>query len=228
MFFAFLIPSLNRHKQPSFGLIFQLLLVFTALLIARRMLLTLKRSYQPTVAMALILLLAVRVYAETRTRATARLAYRVALHDRVEIVEGVYHELARLNQPEGRGGRPESVVLTGIGDLNADLLSYLALKDGRKLNCYTPSFSPDRARFDIAFNQCDAVVTADARSDMFRHIFAADAIQEALRNELLTRPDFRLVARFREKKTASDVYVFEHIRTDTAATFFPPTGGRPQ
>jgi len=207
---AYLIPTLNPHKQPSFALCFQLLLVYSATIVARRSFLTLKPRLEPTVAAVLVLLLLGGVWHSARRMTSEHrlTSERDSAHTR--IARNLYQTLTGT----GSGAAPNrvtSVVLTGIGAVNADLLGYWGLKEGLNLNCYTPGFVADIKPFECAFGSCDLVVAGDSRSEVFKKGFPSDSIRDALITELKSRPDFRLVGQFQEEQTGGTIYVFQAI-----------------
>ena len=205
---AYLIPTVLKTKSYFFGLGFQTPLLLVTILALGDLLRSERLSFRriPAAAVGLICITCFAVAAWGWPPANGDFGADW-VRNRREIAYGIY---------DGIRDNPDyinpHVYVPCAGEVNDDLLNYLARKDGRELVAYGPKTTPEDPATSLAeFNQAQFVVSADQGSALIADFLPQFKIQDQLNQILKSRTDYALVGRYIYHQTGLGYYLFEHI-----------------
>jgi len=208
IFAAYAISTGLKNKSYFFGLGFQTLLVLVAVLALRGLLLgeRLKARPFPVAAVAFLFLTCAGVAAWGWPPKNGDFGADW-VRNRKEIAYGIYNDIR--DNPDYSD---PVVFIPAPGEINRDLISYLAMKEGRSIEPYEPpDLSADPTYSLAQFNKVQFVIIADQGSGLIADFLPQYTIQDKLIKILQSRRDYAQVGRYVFHKTGLGYYLFEHI-----------------
>jgi hypothetical protein len=219
---SYLISALMKNKSVFFGLGFQTLLLFVAVIALRDLLLgerlgRLRRPWRwrrvpllggrlPLAAGGLVCLAAIGVAAWGWPPRYGDRGEDSILNRR-QIVDGIYRDIR-----DNTDYAAPVVFVTAPGDANDRLLGYMAMKEGRTMYPYALlDHSDDPVYVEAEFNKAHFVVASDAGSGLIADFLPEYTIQNHLVQVLAGRRDYALVGRYIYAPAGRGFYLFEHV-----------------
>jgi hypothetical protein len=222
-------PTLNLIKSVYFGMTFPILLAFVVLYwLGRLLVIEQERFPRRWFTWASILLLIVTAGGVWLFQWPTRYgtANDPSVTARNAIVHDVYRDvLAHTMLPSAGwvtqddrapiGGKIVSaeprVVLTGIGDLNADYLNYISLRDRTMARWISPVDTDQPATYYQAFDDADFIIANESGTGIMADFLLNGKIQDQLLAAVRSRGDFRQIGRYTFNRTGRSLYLFQRV-----------------
>ena len=208
IFTAYAISAELKNKSYFFGLGFQTLLVLVSVLALRGLFIgeRLKARPFPFAAVAFVFLTCVGVVAWGWPPENGDFGADW-VRNRNEIAYGVYRDIR-----DNLDYTDPIVFIPAPGDVNRDLINYLAMKEGRSIVPYEPPDLSSNLDYPVAqFDTVNFVIIADQGCGLIADFFPQYTIQDKLIKILQSRRDYAQVGRYLFHKTGLGYYLFEHI-----------------
>lgn len=205
---AYLIPTVLKSKSNYFGLEFQTTLVLVSILalgdLLRSERLSARRIPLATVGLICMTCFAVAAWGWPPANGDFGADW---VRNRRQIAYGIYDSIR-----DNTDYINPRVYLPCEGEMNDDLLNYLARKDGHDMIAYRLTAGADNPAISAAeFSRAQFVVSADQSSTLIANFLPEFKIQDQLNRTLKARTDYALVGRYIFRPTGSGYYLFEHI-----------------
>ncbi|MDB5171379.1 MAG: hypothetical protein JWN51_152 [Phycisphaerales bacterium] len=239
---AWLIPTAIRTKQEFFGLTFDTLLAFLVIYLLGRLLVAgrLRGGWARTASQGLILAAAASglwLFQWPTRGGNFSTGWQ---ENRRQIVDGIFHSIvahstfggavaapapdASIPDSEKSHAPTPTVVLCGIGDMNDDLLKYLALKEQISLRAWFNEYAATPEQVIHDFDGADFIIAAESGTTLVADFLPCSLWQDQLLAATRARLDFKEIGKFTFRKTGRSLYLF--VRIDPAGfTGFEPGAG---
>lgn len=205
---SYAISAELKNKSYYFGLGFQTLLVLVGVVALRGLLLGERLRARPVsvAAAAFVCLACVGVAAWGWPPENGNFGADW-VRNRNDIAYGIYHDIR--DNPDYSD---PVVFIPAPGEVNRDLINYLAMKEGRSIEPYEPPDLSADPTYPLAqFDKVHFVIIADEGSGLIADFLPQYRIQDKLIKILQSRQDYAQAGRYIFRKTGLGYYLFEHI-----------------
>lgn len=240
---SWLIATLNKTKQPFFGLTFDTLLAFIVVYFLGRIMIAERQrggwaawgwARGGTVMLGASTIVALYLF-QWPTRVGNY--YTGWQQNRREIVEGIFNTIVSHctfggadvapapdpnvpDQDKIRTPTP-NVLFCEIGDVNDQLMSYMALKRQVVIHFFVNDHARSIQEVEKQFDDADFVVAAESGTTLVADFLKFDNWQDQLLADLRARHDFRQIGKFTFRKFGKSLFLFQR---DEFRGFTPGAG----
>lgn len=225
---AYAIVVANHLKTESFGLTFDTLLAFAVVFLIGRLLVVerARRWRIPWVSIVVVLAALQGMYFfQWPTRVGNY--YARWIQNRRDIVDGIFNSVVAHSTFAGWDGAPPpdpsipvsekvaahnpKVVFCGVGDVNDQVLTYMALKKRIPLTFYFNQWAPTPEAIIADFDSADFLVACESKSGIVADFLPFSPWQDQLLAAARGRPEFKTIGKFTFERTGRSLYLFERV-----------------
>ncbi|MDB5290558.1 MAG: hypothetical protein JWL69_1799 [Phycisphaerales bacterium] len=223
---AWLIPTAIRTKQEFFGLTFDTLLTgLVVFLLGRLLTVERKRGGWGRWVSAILVLATVYGIHVFQWPVRSGNLYTGWQENRREIVYGVFHSIVAHSTFGGADVAPTpdrsipdeeknhsptpTVVLCGVGDVNDDVLKYLALKEQVSMKVWFNPGAKTPQEIIHDFDGADFIIAAESNPWLIPGFLPSTPWQDTLLAAVRSRRDFKQIGEWTFRKAGRSFYLFQ-------------------
>ncbi|MDB6103475.1 MAG: hypothetical protein JWO52_3474 [Gammaproteobacteria bacterium] len=231
---AWVIPTAVVTKQQFFGLTFDTLLAFLVIYLIGRLLVVgrVRGGWARTASQALILAAMASglwLFQWPTRGGNFSTGWQ---ENRRQIVDGIFHSIVAHSTFGGADAAPAPdasipdsekshaptpvVVLCGIGDMNDDLLKYMALKEQIPLKVWFNEYATTPKQVIHDFDGADFIIAAESGTMLVADFLPCSPWQDQLLAAVRARHDFKEIGKFTFRKMGRSIYLFVRVDPQSA------------